>query len=94
VVRLNLGKYATGPLEAGDEAIPAANRLVIARDLVNSAPYYISHYSALEVHNMLTRTVTTVTVTTSRRLLNRTVLGVPYRFVAAKPGNLWGREPV
>jgi predicted transcriptional regulator of viral defense system len=94
VVKLNPGKYAIVPLEAGDEAIPAANRLVIARELVNGAPYYISHDSALEVHNMLTRPVTTVTVTTSRRLLNRTVLRVPYRFIAAKPEKLWGHEPV
>lgn len=94
VVRLNPGKYAIVPLEAGDKAIPAANRLVIARELVDGAPYYVSHDSALEVHNMLTRPVTTVTVTTPRRLLNRTVLGVPYRFVAARPENLWGHEPV
>jgi predicted transcriptional regulator of viral defense system len=94
VVRLNPGKYAIVPLEAGNEAIPAANRLVIAREMVDGAPYYLSHDSALEVHNMLTRPVTTVTVTTSRRLLNRTVLRVPYRFVAAKTENLWGHEPV
>jgi predicted transcriptional regulator of viral defense system len=43
---------------------------------------------------MLTRPVTTITVTTSRRLLNRTVLRVPYRFVTAKPENLWGHELV
>jgi predicted transcriptional regulator of viral defense system len=77
VVRLNPGKYAIVPLEAGDEAIPAANRLVIARELVGGEPYYLSHDSALEVHNMLTRPVTTVTVTTTRRLLDRTVLRVP-----------------
>src|SRR4030042_194051 len=94
LVRLNAGKYAIVPLEAGDEAIPAANRLVIARELVNQAPYYISHDSALEAHNMLTRPVTTVTVTTSRRLLNRILLHVPYRFVAAKPGTLWGFAPI
>jgi predicted transcriptional regulator of viral defense system len=94
LVRLNAGKYAIVPLEAGDEAIPTANRLVMARELVGQAPYYISHDSALEVHNMLTRPVTTVTVTTTRRLLNRTVLRVPYRFVSAKPENLWGFAPV
>lgn len=94
VVRLNPGKYAIVPLEAGDKATPAANRLVIARELVDGAPYYVSHDSALEVHNMLTRPVTTVTLTTPRRLLYRTVLGVPYRFVAARPENLWGYEPV
>ena len=93
LVRLNAGKYAIVPLEAGDETIPAASRLIIARELVGSAPYYVSHDSALEVHNMLTRPVTTVTVSTTRRLLNRTVLRVPYRFVAAKPENLWGYGP-
>ena len=93
LVKLNAGKYAIVPLQAGDEAVPAASRLVIARELVGAAPYYVSHDSALEVHNMLTRPVTTVTVTTTRRLLNRTVLRVPYRFVAAKPENLWGYGP-
>jgi predicted transcriptional regulator of viral defense system len=94
VVGLNVGKYAIVPLEAGSEAIPAANRLVIARELVGKVPYYISHDSALEVHNMLTRPVTSVTVTTSRRLLHKVVLGVPYRFIAAKQKSLWGFEPV
>ena len=90
LVKLNAGKYAIVPLEAGAEAIPIANRLVIARELVDGAAYYLSHDSALEIHNMLTRPVTTVTVMTTRRLLNRTVLQVPYRFVAAKPESIWG----
>jgi len=94
LVRLNAGKYAIVPLEAGEQAIPAASRLVIARELAGEAPYYISHDSALEIHNMLTRPVTTVTVTTAHRLTSRTVLGVPYRFVTARPEALWGLAPV
>jgi predicted transcriptional regulator of viral defense system len=94
LVRLNAGKYAIVPLEAGDKALPAANRLVIARELAGGVPYYVSHDSALEVHNMLTRPVTTVTLTITRRLLNRTLLGVPYRFVTARPETLWGFAPV
>ncbi|MBN2550768.1 MAG: hypothetical protein JXB15_16510 [Anaerolineales bacterium] len=94
LVRLNAGKYAIVPLEAGEEALPTANHLVIARELVDGVPYYISHDSALEVHNMLTRPVTAVTVTTSRRLLNRVVLHVPYQFVIAKPEALWGFAPI
>ncbi len=90
VVRLSAGKYAIVPLDAGEQAIPNANRLVIARELVGDTPYYISHDSALEIHNMLTRPVTTVTIKISRRLLNRTVLHVPYRFVYARPESLWG----
>lgn len=93
-MRLNAGKYAIVPLEAGDEAIPAANRLVIARELAGGAPYYISHDSALEIHNMLTRPVTIVIVTTAHRLTSRTVLRVPYRFLTARPEALWSFAPV
>jgi len=34
VVRLGAGKYALVPPSAGDDAIPEANRLVIARELM------------------------------------------------------------
>jgi predicted transcriptional regulator of viral defense system len=47
----------------------------------------------MDVHNMLTRPVTTVVVTTPRRLAKREILGVPYRFVYAAPSALWGSEP-
>jgi len=94
LVKLSAGKYAIVPLSAGQDALPEANRLVIARELVGKAPYFVSHDSALEVHNMLTRPVTSVTITTPRRLLTRTILKVPYRFVAAKPKDMWGYIPV
>jgi len=94
LVRLTAGRYAIVPLSSGDEATPQANRYVIARELLGETPYYISHESAMDIHNMLTRPVTTVTVTTPRRLANREILGVPYRFVYAPPPGIWGNEPV
>ena len=94
VVKLSPGTYALVPLSAGSDAIPEANRLVIARALMEESPYYLSHDSALEIHNMLTRPVTTVTVTTPRRLRNRTILNVPYRFIYSNPDDLWGYAPV
>ena len=94
VVKLSAGLYALVPLSAGSDAIPEANRYVIARALIQPAPYYLSHDSALELHNMLTRPVTTVTITSSRRLNNRTVLKMPYRFIYAKDENLWGFAPM
>ena len=94
LVKLGAGKYAIVPLSAGEDAVPEANRLVIARELVGNAPYYISHASALEVHNMLTRPITSVTISTLRRLKSRTIISVPYRFVTAKPVNMWGYAPV
>jgi predicted transcriptional regulator of viral defense system len=93
LVRLTAGRYAIVPLSSGSEATPQVNRYVVARELLDEAPYYISHESAMDVHNVLTRPVTTVIVTTSRRLAKRKVLGVPYRFVYAPPSALWGCEP-
>jgi len=90
LVRLGAGKYAIVPPQAGGDAIPAANRLVIGRELVGEAPYYLSHDSALEVHNLLTRPVTSVTITTPRRLKPRLVLKVPYLFISAKQEDMWG----
>lgn len=94
LVKLGAGKYAIVPPSAGEEAIPEANRLVIARELTGAVAYYVSHESALEVHNMLTRPVTRVIVSTPRRLQTRTVLKVSYRFVTTKPEDMWGHAPV
>jgi predicted transcriptional regulator of viral defense system len=94
LVRLTAGSYAMVPLSSGDEATPEVNRYVISRELMGETPYTISHESAMDVHNMLTRPVTRVIVTTPRRLNNREILGVPYRFVYAPPSALWGSEPV
>lgn len=94
LVRLTAGSYAIVPLSSGDEATPEINRYVIARELMGETPYTITHESAMDVHNMLTRPVTRVIVTTPRRLNDREILGVPYRFVYAPPSALWGSEPV
>ena len=94
LVRLTAGRYVVVPLSSGSEAAPQANRYVIARELLDETPYYISHDSAMDIHNMLTRPVTSVTVTTPRRLNNRDIVGVPYRFVYAPETALWGIEPV
>ncbi len=94
LVRLTAGRYAIVPLSSGSEAVPQLNRYVIARELLGETPYYISHESALDVHNMLTRPVVNVIVTTPRRLAGREILGVHYRFVYTSPKALWGAEPV
>jgi predicted transcriptional regulator of viral defense system len=94
LVRLGGGKYAIVSPSAGENAFPEANRLVIARELMGSRPYFVSYESALEVHNMLTRPVTRVILSTSRRKQTRTILNVPYQFITVKPDGLWGYAPV
>lgn len=94
LVKLGAGKYAIVSPTAGEDAFPEANRLVIARELVGAVPYYVSHQSALEIHNMLTRPVTRVIISTPRRLHSRVILKVPYQFVTMKAEDMWGNTPV
>ena len=94
LVRLVPGKYLIVPLEAGLEGIPMADRYVIAREVLDSLPYYISHYSAMELHQMTTQPVNTVYVTVPRQRASRTIAGVHYRFVYANPRSFWGWEAI
>jgi len=92
LVRLVPGKYLVVPLEAGLEGIPMADRYVIAREVMGALPHYISHYSAMELHEMTTQPVNTVYVTVPRQQAGRTIAGVEYRFVYANARAFWGWE--
>jgi len=92
LVRLMRGKYLIVPLEAGLEGIPMADRHVIAREVLGALSYYISHYSAMELHQMTTQPVNTVYVTVPRRRRSRIIAGVEYRFVYASQRFFWGWE--
>ena len=94
LVRLVPGKYLIVPLEAGLEGIPMADRYVVAREVLNPLPYYVSHYSALELHQMTTNPVNTVYVTVPKQQASRSIAGVEYRFVYADSRSFWGYEPM
>jgi predicted transcriptional regulator of viral defense system len=94
LVRLVPGKYLIVPLEAGLERIPMADRYVIAREVLAPLPYYISHYSALELHQMTTQPVNRVYATVPRRRTSRIIAGVEYRFVYASQRSFWGGEAI
>jgi predicted transcriptional regulator of viral defense system len=94
LVRLVPGKYLIVPLEAGLESIPMADRYVIAREILGELPYYISHYSAMELHEMTTQPVNVVYVTVPRQVVSRTIASVEYRFVYANTRSFWGNEAI
>lgn len=94
LVRLVRDRYLILPLEGVLRQIPMADRFVIAREIMGSAPYYISHYSAMELHEMTTQPVNTVFVTVPRQRRSRPIAGTEYRFVFARPDSFWGWEEV
>ncbi len=94
LVGLGAGKYAIVSPEAGAEAIPVAGRLVIGRELVDDAPYYFSYDTALEIHNLITRPITDVTIATPRRLGTKKILNFTYQFIYTQEKDLWGIEDI
>jgi predicted transcriptional regulator of viral defense system len=92
LVRLVPGKFLIVPLDAGLERIPMADRFVIAREVLAPLPYYVSHYSALELQQMTTQPVIRVYVTVPRQRTSRTIAGMEYRFVYANQRAFWGWE--
>jgi predicted transcriptional regulator of viral defense system len=94
LVRLAPGKYLIVPLDAGLEGIPMFDRYVIAREVLAPLPYYISHYSAMALHQMTTQPINVVHVTVPRQRVSRVIAGIKYRFVYARPRAFWGSEVI
>lgn len=92
LIRLTKGKYLIIPLEAGEEGEHTENWFVIARHLIEPKLYYLSHYSALDIHEMLTQPALTVFISSPIRRIPKKILGATFRFVYTKPEDLWGLE--
>jgi len=94
LIRLQPGKYLIVPLSAGPEGEHSENWHLIARYLIEPSPYYISHYSALELHEMITQPLFTVFVSSPTRKATRKILGASFRFIYIKPQKMWGIDTI
>lgn len=95
LIRLTPGKYLIVPLSAGEGAEHSENWYVIAKNLIEPLPYYISYYSALEIHEMTIQPIFTVYISTPNRRRPKEVLGATYQFVYTQPKDMeWGLEDV
>lgn len=94
LIRLTPGHYLIVPLSAGEQAEFSENWYVIAKYLIEHDPYYLSHYSALDIHEMTTQPLMTINITTPKRRKAKEVLGATFRFVYTDKSKLWGIEDV
>jgi len=88
--RLKPGLFILVPYELGRERDYLGNPFVVARELARDPDYYISHASAMEVHQMVTQPQLVVYVTSPRSVRPRMVLGTEFRFVRCKPDHVFG----
>lgn len=92
LIRLTKGKYLIIPFEAGEEGEHSENWFVIAKNLIEPKPYYLSHYSALDIHEMVTQPALTVYISTPIRRIPKKILGATFLFIYTKSQSLWGLE--
>ncbi len=96
IIQLKPGKYFIIPQELGKESLYIGNWFVVARELVKVSDYYISYYSAMDIHNMLTQPLTKVYITTSKQKYKkvRKIANTAFEFIYSKPEKIWGIEEV
>lgn len=88
--RLKPGLFILVPFELGRAREYMGSPFVVARELAGTPDYYISHASAMELHQMLTQPQLVVYTTTPRAIRPRMVLATEFRFVRCKPRHLFG----
>lgn len=94
LIRLTPGYYLIVPLSAGEKAEFTENWYVVAKHLIAPDSYYLSYYSALDIHEMTTQPLMAIYITTPKRRKVKEVLGATFRFVYADPSKFWGVEEI
>jgi len=88
--RLKPGLFILVPYELGHERDYLGNPYIVAREIVGGDNYYISHASAMDIHQMVTQPQLVVYTSTTRTIRPRFVLGTEFRFVRCKLENNFG----
>lgn len=91
--RLKPGLFVLVPFELGREREYLGNPLVVARALAGGAGYYLSHGTAMEIHQMVTQPRLVVYVTTPKPMRSQRIGGTEFRFVRCRRRDLFGIEP-
>ncbi len=90
VARLMPGLFVLVPFELGRDRQYMSSPLVVAREIMSGADYYLSHATAMEIHGMVTQPQLLVTVTSSKPRRSLTALGVQFRFIRCQRRHLFG----
>jgi predicted transcriptional regulator of viral defense system len=90
VSRLKPGVFVIVPPELGSATEYAGDPYLTAQRLAGSAPCFISHASAMEIHRMVTQPQFVVFASSPKRIPGRTLQGTEFRFISIKPEHYFG----
>ncbi len=90
VTRLKPGLYILVPFEMGKDKEFAGEPYLVASVLAGGKNYYLSHGTAMEIHQMVTQPQLVVYVSTSKRMHPKTIMGTEFRFITCQKRALFG----
>jgi len=89
--RLKPGLFILVPADLGHEREYLGDPYIAAAEIVGGGSgYFISHASAMDIHQMVTQPQFVVFATTTKAIRPRSVLGTEFRFVRCKPEHFFG----
>lgn len=90
VTRLKPGLFILVPFEMGKDKEFAGDPYLVASVVAGGKSYYLSHGTAMEIHQMVTQPQLVVYVSTSERLQSRLIMGTEFRFITCKKKSFFG----
>ena len=88
--RLKSGLFILVPFELGRAREYMGNPYVVARELAGGRKHYLSHTSAMDIHQIVTQPQLVVYVTVLHPVRSRNILNTEFRFVRAKGEHFFG----
>ncbi|MBI2985182.1 MAG: transcriptional regulator [Deltaproteobacteria bacterium] len=92
VTRLKPGLFILVPFELGKETEYMGHPWLVAKALAGGKDYYLSHGTAMELHQMVTQPQLVVYVTVLKPLRSRSIMGTEFRFILGQRKHFCGIE--
>lgn len=88
--RIKPGLFILIPSELGHEREYLGNPYIVAAEIAGGENCFISHSSAMDIHQMVTQPQLVVYTTSTKQIRPRSVIGTEFRFVSCKPKHFFG----
>jgi predicted transcriptional regulator of viral defense system len=88
--RLKPGLFILVPAELGHARDYLGDPYAVAAEIVSCSDYFLSHASAMDIHQMVTQPQLVVYTTVTHAIRPRSVLGTEFRFVRCKAEHFFG----
>jgi predicted transcriptional regulator of viral defense system len=90
VSQLKRGLFVIVPPELGSSVEYSGIPYLVARYLVDDAPHFLSHATAMELHRMVTQPQFVIFVSSTKLIRKQTLHGTQFRFVLIKQKDFFG----